>query len=70
MKHRCPYQPIALLAVAPLAGAWIETSTGRFNFFAIRVAPLAGAWIETPKIHHYMAINDVVAPLAGAWIET
>ena len=38
---------LAAVAVAPRAGAWIETpgvcGKGRFN----RVAPRAGAWIET-----------------------
>ena len=33
--------------VAPLAGAWIETSIPRYVRAAVRVAPLAGAWIET-----------------------
>ena len=33
--------------VAPLAGAWIETSVNMLPFAAYYVAPLAGAWIET-----------------------
>ena len=33
--------------VAPLAGAWIETSPGAMAPGAWIVAPLAGAWIET-----------------------
>ena len=56
--------------VAPLAGAWIETSTRVSQSTSTSmVAPLAGAWIETvsewPK-----DMPDDVAPLAGAWIET
>ena len=35
--------------VAPLAGAWIETSFGAAVQTSHRVAPLAGAWIETPS---------------------
>ena len=55
--------------VAPLAGAWIETSVitnqpGRYN-----VAPLAGAWIET-FVSGMFVLSMPVAPLAGAWIET
>ena len=61
--------PRARDAVAPLAGAWIETPVSIVHRCPKNVAPLAGAWIETcaniiePKI-------AVVAPLAGAWIET
>ena len=58
------------MSVAPLAGAWIETSNIFNPPFRYVVAPLAGAWIETvlpaqtsQRLHH-------VAPLAGAWIET
>ena len=35
------------MAVAPLAGAWIETSFSVSFHPLLRVAPLAGAWIET-----------------------
>ena len=34
------------IAVAPLAGAWIEISEMTFLLFCAMVAPLAGAWIE------------------------
>ena len=34
-------------AVAPLAGAWIETSPCLKKAKSNQVAPLAGAWIET-----------------------
>ena len=55
--------------VAPLAGAWIETSAPREKRIEFEVAPLAGAWIETlQKVNH--ANHCRVAPLAGAWIET
>ncbi len=54
-------------AVAPHAGAWIETSRhGRAG--ASRVAPHAGAWIET-RVVGSLAVSHV-APHAGAWIET
>ena len=33
--------------VAPLAGAWIETSRRMGTCGSSSVAPLAGAWIET-----------------------
>ncbi len=36
--------------VAPLAGAWIETSTSGNAVGQTNVAPLAGAWIETLKV--------------------
>ena len=42
--------------VAPLAGAWIETSRNHHEERQRRVAPLAGAWIETiiwvMVVHH------------------
>ena len=57
-------------AVAPLAGAWIETQNGGFlNHKENIVAPLAGAWIETTSLRRVYVVKDV-APLAGAWIET
>ncbi len=34
-------------AVAPCAGAWIETIFSRMLFLLCPVAPCAGAWIET-----------------------
>ncbi len=58
----------SIIAVAPLAGAWIEI----FEYIASRpfsfVAPLAGAWIEI-AMDEVDTIADGVAPLAGAWIE-
>ena len=35
------------LVVAPLVGAWIETSKGLVQVPCGHVAPLVGAWIET-----------------------
>jgi len=35
------------IAVAPLAGAWIETVVSPAMLTGSVVAPLAGAWIET-----------------------
>ncbi len=54
--------------VAPLAGAWIETSLHRITSALGLVAPLAGAWIETGYPSNAPAWQDLVAPLAGAWI--
>ena len=36
-------------AVAPIAGAWIETLQCGLARYVARVAPIAGAWIETRK---------------------
>ena len=55
--------------VAPLAGAWIETSRRLGCHWSYRVAPLAGAWIET-YVRRNVYLYRNVAPLAGAWIET
>ena len=60
---------MVIIAVAPLAGAWIEISTNPSPLRNLVVAPLAGAWIE---IHIYILHNvriDNVTHLAGAWIE-
>ena len=35
------------MVVAPLVGAWIETSISVSHTNVNRVAPLVGAWIET-----------------------
>ena len=55
--------------VAPLAGAWIETTPRNLVPPRFPVAPLAGAWIET-RFARGGTLIGVVAPLAGAWIET
>ena len=56
------------MAVAPLAGAWIEIRS-RFRCPISRiVAPLAGAWIEI-EMGDEADDASKVAPLAGAWIE-
>ena len=47
MKQMGQYKPIYNQRVAPLAGAWIETSTISEVYRVYEVAPLAGAWIET-----------------------
>ncbi len=59
----------AFLAVAPPAGAWIETTSSTALLTLCRVAPPAGAWIET-IIEVQKDAADAVAPPAGAWIET
>ena len=56
-------------AVAPHAGAWIETSARSIATGLTSVAPHAGAWIETVG-YHVLAAQYIVAPHAGAWIET
>ena len=56
--------------VAPLVGAWIETSVGAgATATAPNVAPLVGAWIETHPFR-LRPSRGCVAPLVGAWIET
>ena len=57
------------LWVAPLVGAWIETSNMDFMSNFNDVAPLVGAWIETAN-RTQLKIWREVAPLVGAWIET
>ena len=56
-------------AVAPHAGAWIETFCVSGEGRVPRVAPHAGAWIETVT-GIYIPQCNTVAPHAGAWIET
>ena len=47
-----------LYIVAPLAGAWIETSGGcQTTGTLIRVAPLAGAWIETGTTYKITGVS-------------
>ena len=57
-------------AVAPHAGAWIETWTRSRPKNLCVVAPHAGAWIETPPAVIQGGMYNSVAPHAGAWIET
>ena len=59
----------AFPAVAPHAGAWIETVIARRTSELSPVAPHAGAWIETPR-QPLSGNSWRVAPHAGAWIET
>ena len=56
------------MAVAPLAGAWIEIRETIMYYVQVGVAPLAGAWIEI-VLHNGGMVPVFVAPLAGAWIE-
>jgi hypothetical protein len=58
-----------MYAVAPHAGAWIETGPMSALTRGGRVAPHAGAWIETGG-DAASAASKEVAPHAGAWIET
>ena len=57
------------IAVAPHAGAWIETRPLFTSQDFTYVAPHAGAWIETAKDLIFLGSFNV-APHAGAWIET
>ena len=57
-----------IIAVAPLAGAWIEMSRNIDSAVSYSVAPLAGAWIEI-LARLLSSFSCIVAPLAGAWIE-
>ena len=49
--------------VAPLAGAWIETSTPVKSISTGSVAPLAGAWIETQSPANCRAPSALVSAL-------
>ena len=52
LKHcRCLHLLLAS-QVAPLVGAWIETTAQVSNAPQMQVAPLVGAWIETRKAGH------------------
>ena len=57
-----------MVQVAPLVGAWIESSTSVLAAQVTFVAPLVGAWIESPDGGQQVS-KDTVAPLVGAWIE-
>ena len=56
--------------VAPLVGAWIETS--------VYVVPLIKGWMSLPSWERGLKLGsaaqdikmELVAPLVGAWIET
>ena len=37
---------MVIIAVAPLAGAWVEINLIMRRYIAVPVAPLAGAWVE------------------------
>ena len=55
--------------VAPLVGAWIETSQSKANEMNYKSHP---SWVRGLKlvISILSPILMVVAPLVGAWIET
>ena len=69
LKHEKQYIQHATPAVAPHAGAWIETLGYPLPLLTDRVAPHAGAWIETLAMSYPLLFKQV-APHAGAWIET
>ncbi len=41
---------LSLTEVAPITGAWIETTGVRLTIEEAYVAPITGAWIETESI--------------------
>ena len=51
--------------VAPLVGAWIETSLNHQIFLVKSVAPLVGAWIETKR---FMAMADWLDMSHPSWV--
>ena len=69
LKHKRGVNKQHTVAVAPRAGAWIETVRIATTLSSTGVAPRAGAWIETAK-HAGRGKEAPVAPRAGAWIET
>ena len=44
--------------VAPLVGAWIETTTLKKSLTCFAVAPLVGAWIETLSLESFHTIDQ------------
>ena len=50
MKHELFDHPMNNRAVAPHAGAWIETNAATGTCSTPQVAPHAGAWIETVSV--------------------
>ena len=55
--------PVRIVAVAPYAGAWIETGTALKPVPVTAVAPYAGAWVET-LIPNTLLMPKSVAPQA------
>ncbi len=53
------------LTVAPLAGAWIETSAQFEQSHGLQVAPLAGAWIETALAFSMASATECRPPRGG-----
>ena len=68
LKYPHTSRRVIKVAVAPLAGAWIEITLVKICDYFNVVAPLAGAWIEMSRSRGGVS-NGFVAPLAGAWIE-
>ena len=56
-------------AVAPFAGARVETDKVAKSILVVAVAPFAGARVETEPTH-IIGYGSVVAPFAGARVET
>ena len=68
MKASSDISGIWIGDVAPLVGAWIESSFINLSHSSLTVAPLVGAWIESSFINLSHS-SLTVAPLVGAWIE-
>ena len=58
LKQALGLVSLILAAVAPLAGAWIETTLVFAGLLVTQVAPLAGAWIETKPNDQVRAISS------------
>ena len=57
-----------MLAVAPLAGAWIEINRDMATLVTPRSLPSRERGLKSYR-NSLLAPGPVVAPLAGAWIE-
>jgi len=69
LKRKIDKDVAALKAVAPRAGAWIETSPPAPVAWASRSPPARGRGLKRPGRARIVPAYDV-APRAGAWIET
>ena len=52
-------------AVAPRAGAWIETNSSSTQLNRVVVAPRAGAWIETAMLVPHFGYGGASLPVRG-----
>ena len=59
---------LAIIAVTPFAGVWIEMDNLVASIGQIAVTPFAGVWIEIMFSGHLL-LCLIVTPFAGVWIE-